>query len=37
MKNKYLEIQVEIPKDEAEALLNWLAENKYLLYYKDFK
>jgi hypothetical protein len=32
----YLEIQVSMPKDEAEALLNWLASENYLLYYKRF-
>lgn len=36
MKKCYLEIQVEMPTDEAEAMLDWMAENKYLLYFKNF-
>ena len=31
-----LEIQVSMTDYEAEALLNWLAAENYLLYYKKF-
>ena len=32
---KYIELQVAMPSDEIESILNWLADNKYLLYYKE--
>lgn len=37
MKDTLLEIQVKIPTDEAEIMLNWLAANDYLLYWNVFE
>ncbi len=37
MAKKFLHIQVMMEVDEAEILLNWLADNNNLLYYKEYE
>lgn len=34
MENVRIRIQVNMPKDEAETMLNWLVANNYLICFK---
>lgn len=37
MEDRLIELQLQIPSDEAQILVNYLSDNGYLLYLKQYK